>query len=172
MKYGLAAYYIIAMSEASTNLARYCGMRYGSQEEIHGDFNEYFSRVRSSAFGKEAKRRIMLGTFARMAGFREAYYLRALKVRARIIVEYKQAFKRFDVLISPSMPVHPPRFEEIEQLTPLQHFMMDALLVGPNLAGLPHLSVPCKNELPVGALLIGDHLQEETLLSLSEVIRR
>lgn len=174
-EYGLATYYIIAVSEASTNLARYCGMRYGHQEKIQGDFNAYFSKIRDTAFGKEAKRRVMLGTFARMAGFRDAYYLRALKVRSRIIAEYKSAFKGCDALVSPSMPVTAPRFDEIERLKPLQHYMMDVLLVGPNLAGLPHLSVPAGNDqkgMPIGTLLIGDHLQEETLLSLGAVLER
>ena len=174
-KYGLATYYIIAMSEASTNLARYCGMRYGYQEKIHGDFNTYFSKIRNTAFGKEAKRRIMLGTFTRMVGFREAYYVRALKVRSRIIAEYKSAFKGCDVLISPSMPVTAPRFDEIKKLKPLQHYMMDILSVGPNLAGLPHLSIPTgkdKCNLPIGTLLIGDHLHEDTLLTLGALLER
>lgn len=174
-RYGLATYYIIGVSEASTNLARYCGLRYGYQEKIHGDFNTYFSKIRNTAFGTEAKRRIMLGTFARMAGFREAYYVRALKVRSRIIAEYKSAFKKCDVLVSPSMPVTAPRFDEIEKLRPLQHYMMDILLVGPNLAGLPHYSIPVgkdKRTMPIGALFIADHLQEETLLSLGAMLEK
>src|SRR3989344_1866792 len=83
-EYGISAYYLIAMTEASTNLAKYCGMRYGFEEKLEGTFNEYFSKVRSSAFGEEAKRRILLGTFARMSGFRDAYYLRAMKARTKL----------------------------------------------------------------------------------------
>ncbi len=172
-KYGLAAYYILAVSEASTNLARYCGLRYGLQEKIQGDFNDYFSKIRDTGFGKEAKRRVMLGTFARMAGFREAYYVRALKVRSLIIAEYKAAFKKCGALVSPSMPVTAPRFDEIERLKPIQQYMMDVLLVGPNLAGLPHYSIPAgkdKRNMPVGVLCIADHMQEETLLSLGAVL--
>ena len=98
-KYALSAYYIIAASEASTNLAKYCGMRYGASEDIQGNMNEYFSSVRTKYFGEEAKRRILLGTFARMAGYRDQYYLKAMKVRSLIIQDFKQAFKKFDVLI-------------------------------------------------------------------------
>ena len=93
-KYSLPAYYIIAVSEASTNLAKYVGMRYGLHGELKGNFDEYFSSVRSNGFGEEAKRRIVLGTFARMAGYRDAYYLKALKVRTKIIEDFKKAFKQ------------------------------------------------------------------------------
>lgn len=166
LKYSLAAYYVLAMSEASTNLAKYCGMRYGQSAELKGSFNDYFSSVRESHFTREAKRRIIMGTFARMSGHRDAFYLKAASVRTRIIKAYKEAFKRFDVLVSPTTPVVAPRFDEIEKLTPLQHYQMDQLLVGPNLAGLPHLSVPIGEAtgMPVGMLLIGDHLKEETLM--------
>jgi len=170
MKYALSAYYIIAMCEASTNLARYCGLRYGIQDKVSGGFDEYFTRIRSESFGREAKRRIILGTFARMAGFRESYYIQALKVRTKIINEYKLAFKKCDVLLSPSMPVVPQKFKDIQYLSPLEHFMMDVLLVGPNLSGLPHLSVPCPSKVPIGTLLIGDHLQETRLIELGKTL--
>jgi len=168
IKYGLAVYYMIATSEASTNLAKYCGMRYGMAEKLEGNFNEYFSKVRSHNFGDEAKRRIMLGTFARMSGFRDAYYIKAAKVRTLMIKEYKKAFKQFDALVSPTVPILPPTFSEIEKLTPLQNYMADVMLVGPNVAGLPHLNVPVgfERNLPVGMLLIGDHLQEGKLLQI------
>src|SRR3989338_309136 len=171
VKYGLAAYYLIGTSEASTNLAKYCGMRYGISEELKGSFNEYFSDVRSKNFGQEAKRRIMLGTFARMSGYRDAYYIKAMKVRSKIVDEYKKLFKKYDALISPTMPILPPKFSEIEKLSPLQHYMMDIMLVGPNLAGLPHLNVPVgfENKLPVGMLLIGDHLAEGKLLQMGSL---
>ncbi len=171
IKYGLAVYYMIATSEASTNLAKYCGMRYGTAEKLEGNFNEYFSKVRSHNFGDEAKRRIMLGTFARMSGFRDAYYIKAAKVRTLMIKEYKKAFKQFDALVSPTVPILPPTFSEIEKLTPLQNYMIDVMLVGPNVAGLPHLNVPVgfERNLPVGMLLIGDHLQEGKLLQIGGV---
>ncbi|HLC85865.1 MAG TPA: amidase family protein [Candidatus Nanoarchaeia archaeon] len=170
VKYGIPTYYITATSESSTNLAKFCGMRYGSYEKLEGSFDEYFSKVRSANFGREAKRRIMLGTFARMSGFRDAYYIKASKVRTLIINEYKEAFKRFDVLICPTMPILPPTFEEIGKLTPLQDYMMDILTVGPNLAGLPHMNVPVgfENSLPVGMMLISNHLNEGVLLQVAK----
>ena len=168
VKYGLAVYYLIATSEASTNLAKYCGMRYGASDKLEGNFNEFFTKVRSHNFGEEAKRRIMLGTFARMAGYRDAYYLKALKVRTKIIEEYKKAFKKFDLLISPTMPIVAPKISEVEKLSPLQNYIMDVLLVGPNIAGLPHLNIPVgfENNLPVGMMLIGNHFDEANLLQL------
>lgn len=167
-KYGISTYYLIAMSEASTNLARYCGMRYGMHERLEEGFNEYFSKVRSKHFNGESKRRIIIGTFARMAGFRNAYYIKAMKVRTKIIQEYKKHFKKFDCLISPTMPILAPKFKEIEKLTPLQNYMMDILTVGPNIAGLPHMSVNIgfKDKLPIGMMLIVDHLMEKKLIQV------
>ncbi|MEM4271945.1 MAG: amidase family protein, partial [Candidatus Pacearchaeota archaeon] len=141
IKYGIATYYLIATSEASTNLAKYCGMRYGKEGKLEGSFNEYFSKIRSENFGDEAKRRIIIGTFARMAGYRNAYYIKAIKVRQKMIEEYKRAFKKFDVLLSPTSPIIAPKIKDVEKLTPLQNYMLDILTVGPNICGLPHLSV-------------------------------
>jgi len=173
-KYSLATYYIIAMSEASTNLAKYSGIRYGYEEEIKGTFDEYFSKIRSKAFNKESKRRIILGTFARMSGFRDAYYLKAMKVRTLIIEEYKKAFQKYDLLLSPTMPIIAPKFSETQKLTPLQNYMMDILTVGPNLAGLPHLSVNSGSSkgMPVGLQLIANHLNENRLFALGEKIEQ
>jgi len=171
-KYETPAYYIIAMSEASTNLAKFCGMRYGAHEKLEGNFNEYFSKVRSKHFGKEAKRRIIMGTFARMSGFRDAYYLKAMKVRTKLIQEYKQLFKRFDVLLSPAMPTIAPKFDEINKLTPLQHYYSDICVGPPNLAGLPHISVNAgfHKKMPVGVLFTADHLQEKKLVAIAETV--
>lgn len=157
------------MCEASTNLAKFCGMRYGASEKIEGSFNDYFSKVRSDYFNDESKRRIIIGTFARMAGYRDAYYIKAAKVRTKIIEEYKKAFKKFDLLVSPTMPFVAPRFKEIEKLSPLQSYMADVLTVGPNLAGLPHITIPVgfnKDKMPIGLMLIGDHLAEEKLIQV------
>ncbi len=166
IKNGITTYYIIAPSEASTNLAKFCGMRYGAAEELKGNFDEYFTNVRSKNFGKEAKRRIMLGTFARMSGFRDAYYIKAAKVRTLIIEEYKKAFKQFDILVSPTVSILPPTFDEIKKLSIMQNYMIDVLTTGPNLAGLPHLNVPVgfEKNLPVGMMLISDHLKEGVLM--------
>lgn len=171
-KYALPSYYIIAVSEASTNLAKYSGMRYGLHQELKGNFDEYFSAVRSNGFGEEAKRRIILGTFARMAGYRDAYYLKALKVRTKVIEDFKQAFKSFDVLVAPTMPVVAPRFDEIQKLSPIENYMMDVLTVAPNLAGIPMISVPVGkvDGMPVGLHLMGDHLGEGKILQVANTI--
>jgi aspartyl-tRNA(Asn)/glutamyl-tRNA(Gln) amidotransferase subunit A len=171
-KYAVPAYYLIAVSEASTNLAKFCGMRYGSTDELKGNFEEFFSRVRSKNFGEEAKRRIILGTYARMAGYRDAYYLKALKIRTKIIEEFKAAFKKFDVLAAPSMPVLPLKFSEIQKLKPIENYMMDILTIAPNMAGMPMISLPAGfvNGLPVGLHLIADHFQEGKLITAAGAI--
>ncbi|MFB6077216.1 MAG: amidase family protein, partial [Candidatus Nanohaloarchaea archaeon] len=119
--YTLPAYYIIAMAEASTNLARYCGMRYGQEGDPRGrTFDDYFSEVRTEHFGEEVKRRIMLGTYARQAGYREQYYEKALKVRTVVIDAFREAFQEYDLLASPAMPIIAPTFEEAEELDPVE----------------------------------------------------
>ncbi|MCX6814774.1 MAG: Asp-tRNA(Asn)/Glu-tRNA(Gln) amidotransferase subunit GatA [Candidatus Aenigmarchaeota archaeon] len=167
-RHSLSAYYIIACAEASTNLAKFCGMRYGAEGPVEESFNEYFSGVRSGYFGEEAKRRILLGTYARMAGFREKFYLKALQVRTLIIREFRNAFRSHDVLIAPTMPVIAPKFSEIAKLTPVENYMMDILTVAPNLAGIPMLSIPCGkvSGMPVGLHIMGDYLQEGKLLQV------
>ena len=169
-KYALAAYYIVATAEASTNLAKFCGMRYGYEENPENKhFDEYFSEIRSKAFGAEAKRRILLGTFARMAGYRDAYYLKALKIRRMIIDEFKKAFKNADVLLAPTMPTIAPKFKEADQLSPAEMYAMDVLTVAPNFSGMPHLSLPCGNvnNMPVGLHIIGDHFQDWKLIDIA-----
>lgn len=165
----LSSYYIIAMAEASTNLAKLCGLRYGLHLPLEGSFDEYFSRVRSRGFSEEAKRRIVLGTFTRMAGYRDAYYLKALKVRTKVIQDFKRTFEEVDVLAAPTMPVVAPRFDEIAEMEPIQHYMMDILTVAPNLAGIPMISVPCGtvDNLPVGLHIMADHLQEGKMVQVA-----
>ncbi len=173
VEYALPAYYIIATSEASTNLAKLSGLRYGAQGEPTGKhFDEYFSEIRSKNFTEEAKRRIILGTFARMSGYRDAYYLKALKVRTKLINEFKEAFKKVDLLVNPTMPVIAPRFDEISRLTPLQNYAMDLCTVPANLAGLPHLSssIGFSSGMPIGLMAIAPHLQEKRLYSFGKVI--
>ena len=163
-RYALAAYYIIATAEASTNLAKYCGMRYGMHGELRSDFNTYFSSVRSAGFGAEAKRRIILGTFARMAGYRDAYYMKAMQVRTCIINEFKETFKQYAAIVAPTMPTLPPKFSEIASMKPIEQYQMDVLTVPANLAGLPHLSVPI--DTMIGLHIIGKHLSEQTIIDL------
>ncbi len=170
--YGIASYYITAISEASTNLARYCGLRYGMQKEITGDFESYFSSIRSTGFGQEAKRRIILGTYARMAGFRDAYYIKALRIRTKIINEFAAMFKKFDVLVAPSMPIIAPTFSEIEKLSPIKAYSMDILTVPPNMAGIPHVSVPIGkvDSMPVGMQIMAAHFKESDAIRVAAAV--
>ncbi|MCX6801239.1 MAG: amidase family protein [Candidatus Diapherotrites archaeon] len=173
VKYALAAYYIIATGEASTNLAKLSGLRYGVQGNVEGKhFDEYFSEIRSANFTDEAKRRIILGTFARMSGYRDAYYLKAMKVRTKLINEFKKAFLKYDLLLNPTMPVVAPKFSEIEKLTPLQNYAMDLCTVPANLAGLPHISCNAGfvGGLPVGLMATAPHLKERNLVSFGKVM--
>jgi len=170
MKYGLATYYTLAMSEASTNLAKYCGMRYGASDQLSAPYNEYFTRVRTANFGEEAKRRILLGTFTRMAGYRDAFYKKAAQIRTKIIQEYAEAFNKVDVIITPTMPVVAPTFDELKKLNPLQNYLMDVLTVSPNLAGIPHISIPCgtSNGMPVGLMITGPHFAEHKIIQVAK----
>ena len=173
VKYALSVYYIIATSEASTNLAKLAGLRYGKQEDVDGrHFDEYFSAVRSFNFTDEAKRRIILGTFTRMSGYRDAYYLKAMKVRTKLINEFNLAFKKYDLLICPTMPIVAPKFSDIKKLTPLQNYAMDLCTVPANLAGLPHISCTAgmSNDLPVGLMAIAPHLAEQRLYSFGRIM--
>jgi aspartyl-tRNA(Asn)/glutamyl-tRNA(Gln) amidotransferase subunit A len=171
LKFALSAYYVLATSEASTNLARYCGMRFGVRNgDISQHFNDFFSETRSTNFGTEAKRRILLGTYARMVGFRDRYYMKALAVRQLIISEYQRVLQDHDLILTPTMPFVAPRFSDIERMRPLENYQADFLTVPPNLAGLPHLSLPCGyvDGLPVGMQAVASHWQERALLDLAE----
>lgn len=171
--YTISAYYLIAMCEASTNLSKLCGLRYGLEDTVENkSFNNYFSQIRAEGFGDEAKRRIMVGTFARMAGYRDQYYLRAMKVRTLIINDFKKQLEKYDVLLTPSMPILAPRFDELNKLEPCQHYALDVCTTPPNTAGMPHISLPCNkiNNLPVGMQLICDHLQEDKLIGIARSI--
>jgi aspartyl-tRNA(Asn)/glutamyl-tRNA(Gln) amidotransferase subunit A len=172
------AYYVLAMAETSTNLAKMSGMRYGLEldPEEFDDYNEYFSAVRSEGFGEEAKRRILLGTYTRMAGYRDQYYVKAAKVRQKLIDQYREVFEEFDVVASPSMPNIAPKIEEAEEMSPTEIYAMDTLTVGPNLAGMPMISVPNGEieGMPTGLHLVGDHFQEKEILdaAFTYLIRR
>ncbi|PSH01933.1 MAG: Asp-tRNA(Asn)/Glu-tRNA(Gln) amidotransferase subunit GatA [Nanohaloarchaea archaeon SW_10_44_10] len=162
------AYYVLAMAETSTNLARFAGMRYGMEKnpEKFDDFNDYFSQIRSEGFGEEAKRRVLLGTYTRKAGYRDAYYIKAAEVRRKIINQFKEAFEKYDVLISPSMPNIAPRIEDAESMSPEEVYAMDTLTIGPNLAGIPMVSVPNgeSREMPTGLHIVGNHFEEKKVL--------
>ncbi|MDO8634227.1 MAG: amidase family protein [archaeon] len=172
-KFAIPAYYLISTPEASTNLARYCGMRYGLSGDFAGkSFDEYFSEIRSNGFGLEVKRRLMLGTFARMSGFRDAYYLRALKVRRKLMLEFLELFKQVDLVVHPAMPFVAPTFSEIEKLTPVQHYFADIFLTPSNLGGFPHISVNAgfHKGMPVGFMFTANHFQESGLISAGSLV--
>ncbi len=169
LEYALWSYYIIAMAEASSNLARFCGMTSGVVGDPRGkDFLQYFSEIRSKYLGKEAKRRIAVGTIIRTKGFRGKYYMKALKVRRWIIKEYKKIFRKYDLIITPTMPILPPRIEDVEKLHPVEVYKIDILTVPPNLAGLPHYNIPIDNF--VGILVIADHFQENKILHFTKEV--
>lgn len=171
LKYAIPAYYVIATSEASTNLARFGGMRYGQQDgDLSLGFNEYFTDFRSKYFGEEAKRRILLGTFTRMVGYADKYYNKALRVRMAVINEYKKQFERFDSVVTPTMPFVAPRFDEISEMSALDAYKADFLTVPPNLTGMPHLSVPCgySDGMPAGLMFTSDHWNDSSLTHMAE----
>jgi aspartyl-tRNA(Asn)/glutamyl-tRNA(Gln) amidotransferase subunit A len=166
LEHSLAAYYIVAMSEASSNLARYDGIRYGYRvDKDDGDWATVYSRNRRIGFGTEVRRRIILGTYALSAGYYSKYYLKALKVRTLIRKNFDEAFKKFDVLIGPTMPFPPFKIgEKIKD--PLALYMSDVDTVSANLAGLPAISVPCgfTDGLPVGMQIMAPPLREDLTL--------
>jgi aspartyl-tRNA(Asn)/glutamyl-tRNA(Gln) amidotransferase subunit A len=172
--YALSAYYLIAPSEASSNLARYDGVRYGYRAESGADSVEMMARTRGEGFGPEVKRRIMLGTYALSAGYYEAYYGQAQKVRTLIIRDYEAAFASFDVLVSPTSPTTAFRIGEKAD-DPLAMYLSDVFTIPANLAGVPAISVPCgldSDGLPVGLQLTAPVLGEALLLRAAHAIER
>jgi aspartyl-tRNA(Asn)/glutamyl-tRNA(Gln) amidotransferase subunit A len=168
LKYSLPAYYIIAMSEASSNLARYDGIRYGYRIERDKAMDQTLSENRRIGFGAEIRRRIMLGTYALSAGYYDAYYLKALKVRTIIKQDFEKAFRDVDVLIGPTMPYLPFKIgEKIDD--PLSMYLADIYTVSINLAGVPAISIPCgfKNGLPIGLQIIGNSFKESQVLQVA-----
>lgn len=172
LKYAMPAYYVLATSEASTNLARYVGMRYGRQDgDLSLKFDDYFSDVRSRYFGDEAKRRILLGTFTRMAGYSDRYYSKARQVREVVIDDYKRVLRDHDAVLAPTMPFTAPRFDDISKMSALDSYKADYLTVPANLAGVPHLNVPCgydSDGMPIGMQFVADHWNENALFTMAE----
>ena len=167
-KYALPSYYIIAPSEASANLARYDGVKYGFSWKDADNIWEVMEKTRGYGFGPEVKRRIMLGTYALSKGYYDAYYLKAQKVRTIIKREFEEAFKKYDVLITPTSPTVPFKIgEKIED--PLRMYMSDICTIPINIAGLPAISIPCgfHEGLPIGMQIIGPPLGEEIILRVA-----
>ncbi|MCL0089234.1 Asp-tRNA(Asn)/Glu-tRNA(Gln) amidotransferase subunit GatA [Dehalococcoidia bacterium] len=167
-KYGLSAYYIIAPSEASANLARYDGVKYGFSVQDAENMWDALEKTRQYGFGMEVKRRIMLGTYALSAGYYDAYYLKAQKVRTLIRREFNQAFERFDALITPTSPTVPFKIGE-KMEDPMQMYLSDVCTLPVNIAGIPGISIPAGfvNELPVGMQILAKPFAEEMLLRIA-----
>ncbi|QRK08889.1 Asp-tRNA(Asn)/Glu-tRNA(Gln) amidotransferase subunit GatA [Archangium violaceum] len=173
-KYALAAYYLIAPAEASSNLARYDGVRYGHRARDTKGLKDMYGLTRDQGFGPEVKRRIMLGTYALSAGYYDAYYLRAQKVRTLIREDFAKAFTQVDAVVTPTSPV--PAFKLGEKVNdPLSMYLMDVCTLPCNLAGLPGLSLPCgftKAGLPIGLQLMGRPFDEAKLLRIARAFER
>jgi aspartyl-tRNA(Asn)/glutamyl-tRNA(Gln) amidotransferase subunit A len=172
-KYAVADYYIIATAEASANLARFDGVRYGKRAEAPRDLADHYGRTRGEGFGKEVKRRIILGTYVLSSGYYDAYYLRAQKVRTLIRRDFEEAFKKVDGLLSPTSPV--PAFKIGERMSdPLQMYLADIFTIAANLAGICGISIPCGDaevdgkKLPVGLQIMAPAFEEARLLRIAQ----
>ena len=166
VKYAIPAYYVIACAEASSNLARFDGVKYGYRTEDYTDLHNMYKKSRSEGFGPEVKRRIMLGSFVLSSGYYDAYYLKALKVKALIKKAFDDAFSKYDVILAPAAPTTAPKLGD-SLSDPIQMYLGDIYTISVNLAGLPGISIPCgqdKNGLPIGAQLLGDCFQEKTII--------
>jgi len=166
-KYAVAVYYIVMPAELSANLARYDGLRYGRKPEKEGkNLTDYYFNARGEGFGDEIKRRIMIGTYVLSAGYYDAYYKKAQKVRTLIIRDFEKAFEKADVLIGPTVPC--TAFKIGEKVNdPLKMYLADAMTIPASAAGLPALNVPCgkaKNGLPIGMQIIGPQFTEDLIL--------
>lgn len=165
-EYAIPVYYIISSAEASSNLARYDGIKYGYRAEIYSDLSDLYKKTRSEGFGTEVKRRIMLGTYVLSEGYYDAYYKKALKVRTLIRSSFDDAFEKYDVVMGPTAPTTAYKMGE-KRDNPLEMYLGDIYTVSANIAGLPALSIPCgfdSNNLPIGLQLMAKHFDEKTLL--------
>jgi aspartyl-tRNA(Asn)/glutamyl-tRNA(Gln) amidotransferase subunit A len=174
LDYAIAAYYVVATAEASSNLARYDGVHYGHRSDKAEDYIEVYSKSRAEAFGKEVKRRIMLGTYALSSGYYDAYYLKALKVRNLIRADFTSAFEKCDCIMMPVSPTTAFKIgEKIDD--PLTMYLSDIYTIAVNLAGVPGISVPCgfdRNNLPIGLQILSPAFGEEKLLRIARMFER
>jgi aspartyl-tRNA(Asn)/glutamyl-tRNA(Gln) amidotransferase subunit A len=172
--YAIATYYLVATAEASSNLARYDGVHYGHRAAEYDDLIDMYCRSRGEGFGAEVKRRIMLGTYALSSGYKDAYYLKALKVRRLIRDDFDKAFTQCDVVMGPTSPT--PAFKIGERTDdPLSMYLADIYTISCNLAGLPGVSVPCgftASGLPIGLQILGPPFAEEKLLRVARLYER
>ena len=166
VQYAIPAYYIIASAEASSNLERFDGVKYGYRTKEYSDLHSMYKKTRSEGFGSEVKRRIMLGSFVLSSGYYDAYYLKALKTKALIKQEFDEAFEKYDIILAPAAPTTAPLLGSSLQ-DPIKMYLSDIYTISANLAGIPGLSIPCgkdKMGLPIGMQLLGGCFQEKTLL--------
>ena len=170
LEYTIPTYYLIAMSEASSNLERFDGLLYGKMtEDLSGDVFDVFKRTRGQNFGTEVKRRIILGTYALSAGYYDMFYMKALKVRTLIKDDFQGIFKKADAIVCPTMPTTAFKIGELVD-DPLKMYLMDVLTCPVNIAGLPAISIPCgfdNKHLPIGFQIIGNYFEETTILNLA-----
>ena len=167
--YAIPAYYVIASAEASSNLSRFDGVKYGFRAEGEEGLHDMYKKTRSQGFGPEVKRRIMLGSFVLSSGYYDAYYLKALRTKALIKQAFDKAFERFDVILAPAAPTTAPRLGESLQ-DPLKMYLGDIYTVSVNLAGLPAICLPCgadKEGLPIGVQMIADCFGEEKMIQVA-----
>ena len=166
VEYAIPAYYVIASAEASSNLARFEGVKYGYRTPEYTDLHNMFKKTRSEGFGPEVKRRIMLGSFVLSSGYYDAYYLKALRTKALIKQAFDRAFEKYDVILGPAAPTTAPKLGE-SLSDPIKMYLGDIYTISVNLAGLPGICVPCgtdKSGLPIGLQLIGDCFKENNIL--------
>jgi len=173
-KYAIPAYYIVATAEASSNLARFDGVRYGFRASDAHSLSEMYRRTRDQGFGAEVKRRIMLGTYALSAGYYDAYYLKAQKVRTLLAQDFAAAFNQVDAIVTPTAPTAAFKLgEKVDD--PLAMYLADIFTVTANLAGIPGISVPCgetKKKLPIGLQILGKHFDEGTILRVGNAVEQ
>ena len=173
-KYAIPTYYIVATAEASSNLARFDGVRYGYRANAAHSLSEMYRRSRDQGFGPEVKRRIMLGTYALSAGYYDAYYLKAQKVRTLLAQDFAEAFERVDAIVTPTSPTAAFKLgEKVDD--PLAMYLADIFTVTANLAGIPGISVPCgetKEKLPIGLQILGKHFDEATILRVGRAVEQ
>ena len=166
VEYAIPAYYTIAAAEASSNLERFDGIKYGYRTSEYEGLHNMYKKSRSEGFGPEVKRRIMLGSFVLSSGYYDAYYLKALRVKALIKKAFDEAFAKYDVILGPVAPTTAPKLGQ-SLSDPIKMYLGDIYTISVNLAGLPGLSLPCgvdSKGLPIGLQLIGDCFQEKKLI--------
>ena len=166
VEYAIPAYYVIAAAEASSNLSRFDGVKYGYRAKTYEGLHNMYKKTRSEGFGPEVKRRIMLGSFVLSSGYYDAYYLKALRTKALIKKEFDEAFKKYDVILGPAAPATAPKLGE-SLSDPIKMYLSDIYTISVNLAGLPGISLPCGKDssgMPIGLQLIGDCFQEKKIL--------